>query len=455
MTNNHYRGGFNHGSPRGRFPLSFKRRSVYSLTQLSAAFTLGGILFVFYSDSPTVAILATNIVFCLHLAAQFRSRYRFLFLIQPFTLLTISHLYIAPFLTLGDGLSYQAVVPQYLDSVDLDFHGKGILDSLGLLGFLKYTSLGVAPIFVIPDHFFGYPSDSVYYLWQGTFHVILCAIVFTLAQLWRAAPEKYLFTMALFSVISPSFFDLGAAPTRHFVTFSGILLTFLSYAALRKKITAARVAGGIAGVALVAISKAPLLMGVLAFVLVDQVVNYGARLNIKGALILAVTVFGTFLLSNTFLESILKYREIATTGAATFSGYVQLPFIGYLVKIVYALLSPFPWSKAFLFIETTYGGNWLLFIFHILSSLIGIYLYLIIILHAKRVFRYDPDLTRMILYGMIMSLSILAGSTGFHSYLLIYFPFFAPLLLVKEFRVSLMAPFWVVLPLEVLLVVFQ
>lgn len=420
--------------------------------RLLGVFALSCLLFSLLLGSPFVAILSSNIIFCLHVAFLFRSRYRLLFLVQPAILVFASQLFDTPFLMLGDGPSYYKTVAQYVDFTTLSFQGERLVSGLTILGFLKYASLGVAPIYVVPEFIYGNPSDAVYYLWQGTFHVILCSIIFTIACAWRVLPERYLFVMALFSIVAPSFFDLGSAPTRHIVTYSGVLLTFLSYAALVKNISLGRVLGLVIGVILILISKAPLLIGVLLFVFIDQVGIFGVRFDLRRMLMLVLGLLGLFVAGDYFLESIEAYRATEATGAATFSGYTQLPVVGYVVKYIYALLSPFPWSDAPIFIEGNYGGNWLLFVLHMLSSFTGVYLFLIVIFRAKKIFSCDPELTRTLLYGLAMSVSILKGSTGFHTYLLIYFPFLAPLLLYKEFRLSVLAPFWVILPLEAFMI---
>jgi len=74
-----------------------------------------------------------------------------------------------------------------------------------------------------------------------------------------------------------------------------------------------------------------------------------------------------------FFSKLMEYSENSATGAASFSGLVNIPILGIFFKYLYALLSPFPWQNATTYIETTYGGNAFLFFMHMLSSLSGIY----------------------------------------------------------------------------------
>lgn len=154
-----------------------------------------------------------------------------------------------------------------------------------------------------------------------------------------------------------------------------------------------------------------------------------------------------------FYQTTLDYEETGKLGAATFSGLAQLPIIGWVVKYVYALLAPFPWSEAPFFIAGTYAGNGLLFFMHVLSSLAGLYLILVVILRWRAIWACDTELKQMITYGVIMSLSILKGAVGFHSYLLIYFPMFAPLLIIRRFRINPLMPVGFVVFLEMIVLV--
>ncbi len=425
------------------------------IPKLLAVLVLGGLTFYGLRDWPYAAILITDLIFCIYLTTLFKSKYRYLFLLHPVILLIASQLYVTPFLDGGDGPAYAAVVAGYIDSSTMGVRLDDLLGYFDLFSLFQNASFGVAPGYVVPEYFFASPADAVYYLWQGTFHVILSTVAITMARLWQAVSDKYLFAMALFAVVSPSFFDLGAVPTRHIVTFISVFFLFIAYVAINQRLSASRLIGLIVGIVLVMISKAPLLLPFFLFVFVDKILLSEASLSRRLLMLGALTGVGMVLAGGYFLDIFVAYQEIATTGAATFSDYTQLPLVGWVVKYVYALLSPFPWSEAPYFIANNYGGNWLLFVMHVLSSLMGLYLFLIMLVHVRSVFYYDPELTRLLVYGLIMSLSILRAATGFHMYLLIYFPFFAPLLAIKKYRVNLIVPLGFVISLEAFILVFK
>lgn len=405
------------------------------------------------ADAPYVAVLAIDILFCTHLASLFKTKYKYIFFLHPLILFISSQLFTAPFLQAGDGEAYGGVVASYLNTQDLTFDVSGLLSIYNLLDFFKYASFGVVPTYAVPEFFFINPDDAVYYVWQGTFHAFLCALVVTLARTWRVLDGKYLFSMALFAVVSPSFFDLGGAPTRHVVTFFGVFLLFITHLAVVQKLTVTRAIWFAVAVVMVLISKAPLLAPYMIFVAIDLFFIKRIKLNAKAALLIGVLVLGVLLIGAYLYETTLAYEETSKGGAATLSGLTQLPLIGWVVKYVYALLAPFPWSKASLFIATIYAGNGLIFFMHTLSALVGLYLFLVVILKWRAVLASDTELKQMVAYGLIMSLSILKGSTGFHTYLLIYFPMFAPLLVIRRFRINPLIPIVFVVFLEMIVVV--
>lgn len=414
---------------------------------------LGFVVLYTFADAPYVAILMLDILFCTYLVSLFKTKYKYIFFLHPLILFVSSQLFTTPFLQAGDAEAYGGVVASYLNTKDLTFDVIDLLSTYSTLEFFKYASLGVVPTYAVPEFFFINPEDGVYYVWQGTFHVFLCALVVTLARTWRVLDDKYLFSMALFAVVSPTFFELGSAPTRHLVTFFGIFLLCVTHLAVVQRLTVTRAIWFAVAVMLVLISKAPLLLPYMIFVAIDMFFIRRIKLNAKSALLVGVLVLGALLMGAYLFETTLAYEEIAKEGAATFSGLTQLPIIGWVVKYVYALLAPFPWSEAPLFIATNYAGNGLLFFMHTLSSLTGLYLFLVVILKWRAILASDTELKQMVAFGLIMSLSILKGSTGFHGYLSIYFPMFAPLLAIRRFQINPLLPIGVVVFLETIVLV--
>lgn len=414
---------------------------------------LGFVVLFIFADAPYAAILMLDILLCTYLVSLFKSKYRYIFFLHPLILFISSQLFSTPFLQAGDGEAYRGVVASYLNTRDLTFNISGLFSDFSTLDFFKYTSLGVVPTFAVPEFFFNKPADGVYYVWQGTFHVFLCALVVTLARTWRVLDGKYLYSMALFAVVSPTFFELGTAPTRHLVTFVGVFLLFITHLAVVQRLTVTRAMWFAVAVMLVLISKAPLLAPYMIFVTVDLFFIRRIKLNAKGALFVGLLALGALLMGPYLYDTTLAYEQTGKEGAATFSGLTQLPIIGWIVKYIYALLAPFPWSEAPTYIATIYAGNGLLFFMHTLSSLTGLYLFSVVIMKWRAILASDTELKQMVAFGLIMSLSILKGSTGFHGYLSIYFPLLAPLLAIRRFQINPLLPIGFVVFLEMFMLV--
>lgn len=444
------------GSAKFQRPQNAQSMAIASLMahiKLIILTAIGFVVFYIFADMPYVAILVLDILFCAYLASLFKTKYKYVFFLHPIVIFISSQLFTTPFLEAGDGEAYRMVVASYLNTQDLTFDFSLLLSFHSLFDVFKFSSFGVAPIFALPDFFFNNPADGVYYVWQGTFHVYLCALVVTLARTWRVLDVKYLFIMALFAVVSPTLFDLGTTPNRHLVTFFGVFLLFVTHLAIVQRLTVTRAMWFAMAVMLVLISKAPLLLPYMIFATIDLFYIRRIKLDVKSALLVGMVALGAMLMGGYFFKIFFVYDEMSKTGAATFSGLTQLPLIGWVVKYVYALLAPFPWSKAQYFIATIYAGNWLLFFMHILSSLTGVYLFLIIILKWRAILASDTELKQMVAFALIMSLSILKGSTGFAGYLTIYFPFLAPLLAIRRFQINPLLPIMFVVLLETFMLV--
>jgi hypothetical protein len=396
---------------------------------------LGFLLLSSMAGTPWMAVLLLDILLCVYLAGMFQSRYRMLFFLHPLILLVSSRMYVTPFLNAGDGDAYVQVVAQYLDTQNLILDTDW-LKGYGLLTSIRYMNMGVAPVLAVPDFFFSNPQSPVYYLWQGTFHTALCAIVITLARAWRIIGKTEL---------------LGASPTRHVVTFFGVFLLFAAHLATVQKFTPLRAIWLAAALLVVLVSRPQLLIPYLVFAMVDlffiRKIKAGWKFGLLALLFVAVAVMARGFVTATFLD----YENISKIGAGANSGLTRLPVIGWAVKYVFALLAPFPWSKAPFFVATIYSGNWLLFFMHVLSSLIGMYLAFVIILRWRAIWASGIELKTMVAFALIMSLSILKGTTGFHTYLLIYFPMLAPLLVLDRFRINPLLPLGFVCLLEVVL----
>lgn len=408
-------------------------------------------LLIALSGLPLAAVLCADLVLCGFIAGLFPGiRYRWLVFLYTVLVFFISQSFTGSWFDAGDGLAHTPAAEEVYS------HGffavaQSIMDSYGTASIFlvaKVMSPGASLGYLLAFHLFDLPTDprvqDVFVASQGLVFLCLVGLIATIIRKWQLLDERFAFSFIAFLLISPTVLEGNAAPSRHLVTLTGLSLLCVTHLALLQKIAASRIAFYALAIVIVVMSKAPLLLPYLAFVYVST----RRSLNWNSIFIFALLAFAAIFI---FPDSFLYYGTIfgaydnfRTMGMATFnSGIIQIPVIGWVVKYLYALLSPFPWFKYEHFVSTNYTGSYLLFVIHMLSSLTGLYFFSVLILRWKRIlnlFRTDFQFRVFIVFGLVMSTSILAGATGFHGYLSIYFPFFAPLLVYKGLRVNYMIP---------------
>jgi hypothetical protein len=410
---------------------------------------ISGILLYCFDTSPQFVFIIIDLIFCYYLLTFFSSKLRYLFLIHPIILWGAAYSYDAPFLQLGDG-------PAYIDTIRHYYHAnndlisivKGVVAHMGPLGAVVQLNFAITPVILVPEWLFQSPSDEIYFLWQTTFSIILIAACTALAVHWQSIPEKYLFYIILYAVISPSFFELRGTLNRYGLLFFGILLFYVSFRALDLKFSAARILGFFSSIIIITITKFTLLAPLLIFCfycLLRERRHYG----LFGLSTLVLCIMTWFFYDSTkFFEMFNRYRYISTTGGGAFAFLAQSFLLGYPFKLLFALLSPFPWHKASLLINSIYKGNIFIFFMHVGSALFGVYFFSRMFLQRKVLFFIDADLSRCLLFGLMMASSIFIGAIGHHAYLLIYFPFFAAMFATNEGKISRLIPFGLIFFVE-------
>ncbi len=400
-------------------------------------------------DFPITSMLFMDTAFCVLLVYMFSSGLRFVFLLHPIVLGILGLFYEASFRELGDGPAY------FLSTRD----GWPLHSGVAIGEYLKYFLLsakgkgfyfGFIPNILIPEWLYVSPSDTVYYLWQASFHVALVCLCVLLAKRWHVLRDEHLFFIAAYAVISPSFLELGCTPTRHYFTFFSILLFYVSFHALAQSFTLAKLFWLIVSIASVAVSKLGYFVPIVIYCAYYLVLSKSSGLPTVPKYVLAACLIGLTVYVGPFFADLLAgFAVTAKTGAASF-GFLANgnPIVSIPAKYLYAILSPFPWQKAAHYVATIYGGNWPFFVMHVLSALIGLYFFLRVGIYWRALFKSDADLRMPVYYGLIMSLSILRGATGYHNYLSIFFPFLAVLFAVPKHRLCWAVPVMVALGIE-------
>jgi hypothetical protein len=401
---------------------------------LCTAIVLSIFLSPLLRQAPAFLFITIDTLFCFVIFFSLSSPWKFIVFLHPILILFFGSFYSQSFLEQGDGPAYEQAIANFLDTKNLYIDYDSWMLRGDILTIFKTVGFGVIPTYLIPDQISDNLEPIDYYYWQSAFHIILVSIATCFARSWKSVSCENLDILILYSAVGPSFFDLGLAPTRHFVTFFSVLLFFVSFMAATKSLTTSKVITIAISILLILISKAVLMGPLLLFVIVFFALKRSAGKKSTALIGITSALFGAIVLGPYLL---LKFRDYAggvAVGATGSMGYlVALPVVGQILKLLFALLSPFPWYKADYFVNFGYGGNWPLFIMHIASALIGMHLFISIAKNWLEIYNSaDVELRTSVIFGLIMSASILGGATGFHTYILIYFPYL--MLIIKEKR---------------------
>ena len=196
---------------------------------------------------------------------------------------------------------------------------------------------------------------------------------------------------------------------------------------------------------LVSVSKAPLLLSLAAFVLLEHFSRNKLPLLSKiffrfnkhtRVIVLVIGVAVAEYLARIIAPD--KYVSTFSQQGGQYEGLVNIPILGLVLRVVYAMLSPFPWLN-FSQMEI-YGYNTLLFLLHIPSALLAVWVIFSFFSHTGRIVSGANDVRITSLFGVAIMSSLAFSAIGFHVYLAPALPFMAVILLDKKTRVSLAYP---------------
>ncbi len=387
---------------------------------------ISGVLLVCLRSTPVLALLLATTVLCAHVAATLRrpaSCWVFIYPVMSYALAQGFTGY--TFFEVGDGPTYFTVMDEIIPRLRGDM--VRVLELVAAVG-PKYLNVGFLPTALLPGFLFDNPDAETYQLTQVFIHVLLVSGLLGLTTRWHIISEAYRTPVFLFMLISPGYLAMVAYPTRHHLTSFGIFLFFIGLEACLTKRTPVRLLALGLAVVLLFLCKAALLPFALLYSLVRLYQPNRFWLNLTvGSLLMVITLY-----TYQYVQPFYDARYAAET-IGIFRGAWLGPLLP-LYKYVMALISPFPYYKFGLMIDTVaYGGNWLLLSLFVPAGVIGLWLFGRMLLSPRGLWQYDADTRRLFGYGGIMSLSILGGSTGFMLYILVFLPFFAPLFVIREY----------------------
>lgn len=382
-------------------------------------------------SNANAAFLSVDVLFCAFLMSQFTNKARIFFMIHPPALLLIWQFYSdgVYFQSLGDGDIYYEVVRSYLP-----FYTAGSWsDVVGNVPNYEVRSLyiGMIPNIIVPDYYYPNAPDSAYFFWQATFFVVLMSGITLLAKYLRIFRDDMLFAIVLFSIISPSFLVNTVVPHRHYVTFCSVVVVYVSVEALFRKFNIVGLVALLVGLGGIFLSKAAYFAPLGGYIALR--IWASGSLTMQHVVLFAPLVFGLGALALS-MDLFFGYSEHRVTSVSTAANFGGVPLANDAFKILGAFLAPFPWLKYSDHLPN-FGGNGLIFLLHMLSCLTGLYLFFVVIGYRKEILARQSIHRYSTLYALVMSSSILWGAAGFHGYLSIFFPFFAPLLQERRYRI--------------------
>ena len=417
----------------------------YLLFIITSFFTL-----IIFNFNATLSIILSQVVICVFFVSILRTKLAFVILLFPVISFLISEGYTDSFTTLGDGKPYVGVSEQFQEEYlnNTDNFITEIKEKSTVRNIFYFHYLGTLPTILLPKYIFSQPlEETEYYLFQQYVFLFLMSLLFYLSTYWKIFTFSTLQIIFIFLLVSPTFFELGSAITRHYLTFFSVFLFYISYHGLINNKSIFKFITSLISILLIFLGKPGYLILLILYVIILNLKNIT-----KTKLYIIV---GSLALLLVYLEPIIKIisgyliRTSVSTNSVSFGNglFFSLP-----LKLIAAILSPFPWYKFYMF-SHIYGDNFLLFIFHIFSSLFGLWIFMRLFIYNKKLFRISEELRSLLIFGLVMSTSIFAGQIGFHGYLSIFFPFFAPLILIKKYNISLIFPVMIAFGLNIVMLI--
>ena len=406
----------------------------------------------------TVTFIALDLVLSIYLVSIFNGKYRYLFLIHPVFILFSSYGFLIPFTDIGVGFTYVNTFDMLFDTslgVNEVASSEAYIDSNKVFWFSKiYYS--IIPIIWLPKFLYSNPDNITLYYSMGFFTMLFTALAVYASQYLHILKKNILLIYALYATISPTFLEINSSLHRYQLLFFGLFLFLISYIGLVKKRNSwHRIAVLIfilfASIFFIGLSKPQLLLVLLVFVFIDMTISgklsmvssMANYLDIRVLFILIIFLiqaFGYFIIPDGYVTDAFQV-------GGKFNSIASIPVLGYVVRLVYAVLSPFPWID---FSQMSiYGYNLIFFIMHIFSSFLASWMILTLFVRFKMILKcnYDNEGT-IVLFGFVTTFSLMFSSIGFHVYLAPALPFLA-VLLKDKYRISIIYPIFFIFFMEI------
>ena len=429
-----------------------KRLYCSSKLQRKTFLLICSLFFIFYiyeALSPAVTFFLLDLVVCVYLVSLFTTRFKYLFLIHPFFILLSSYGFQIPFSEIGVGFTYMNTFSGLVDpanGISNDSLASAYEEKSQGFG-VGVVYVGILPIIGLPSILYETPPDITLYYSMSLFTVLYASIAAYVSQTFGILERRTLLVIILYATVSPTFFDINSTLHRYGLLVLGLILFLVSYIGLfkRNKSFLSKVGLTIVfflSMILIVITKPQIIYVLTVFIGIESLKSY--KLPIFSRiyqrmdkrlfwilLIVALQILGVVALPGNHISA-------AYQSGGQMEALSSIPLLGFLTRVIYATLSPFPWV-GFEQMEL-YGFNHVMFIMHIFSTLFASWFLISIVLRSRFIFREDGDDNSIVTFGICNLLALMFSAIGYHVYLAPALPFLAVVILRQHSRVSMVYP---------------
>lgn len=411
---------------------------------------------------PIATFICLDLILSAYLTSLFHGKYSFLFLIHPVFALISSYGFEIPYTEIGTSFTFLDTFKTYVDPSTFNLDTVNLWATLfpqegGFLG-VGSVYIGTIPIIWLPGYLFLNPPDIVFYLSLGAFTMLYAAIAVSVALYLGILRKDILLIIALYSTVSPTFLEINNGLHRYGLLFLGFFLFLIAYIGL------SRIASGLRklllviimllAIVLVAVSKAPVLLSLALFVLLERLscnklpffskafagLDNSSRVFVSVVGIVIAQYLSTFIIPDAYLLGFSQQ-------GGQYAELMNLPILGLVLRLVYAVLAPFPWINFDQW--EIYGYNTVFLWLHFFSTLFATWVIFSLFSRMRRIVDGADDIRTTSMLGVAILSSLAFSAIGFHVYLAPALPFLAVIMFEKQNRVSLIYPVCFVVAMEI------
>lgn len=401
----------------------------------------------------TWTFLLLDAALAVYLAGLLAGRLRWLLLVHPVFIAASMPWFEVPFDDIATGYSYTGT---FTWLVDVE---TATIDWPRVIAYMFYpngtfewqTSYAlVIPYLWVPVRLFG-PDVAlewphVNYLSQHVSTLAYASAAVLVCRGLGRVPSTLLTSVTVMCTVSPTFLEMHSALHRYSPLVIGLVLVWAGYLTLASRPAWLRLMAALSviavGLVLVVVSKSPLILSLALFVVLERlsagrvpVVSEAlAALDRRAVVTVVVIGFGVFQVVSPLVAP-SKYVDIDSQLGGEYPVIQNLPVIGFVLRVVYAQLSPFPilgfsqWDL--------YGGNVVFPFVHVASAVLASWIVLSAFLRLPAIMAADAATRITVVFGFGVLASLAFGAVGYLVYIAPALPFLAAALVRRDTRVPL------------------